>query len=118
MFTLLGPNTGLGHNSVVIMVEAEIEYVLQALRMLRDDPTLDALEVTQQAHDAFVAEVDRRHGGQAWASGCRSWYLTEDGDNFAVWPGSTLEYRRRLRRFDRENYHLVRAGSLAESRTA
>lgn len=117
MFLLLGPNTGLGHNSVVIMVEAEIEYVLQALRILRDEPGL-ALEVTEPAHDAFVAEVDRRHRGQAWSSGCRSWYLDDDGDNFAVWPGSTLEYRRRLRRFDRENYDLVRAGGLAGSRTA
>lgn len=118
MFTLLGPNTGLGHNSVVIMVQAQIEYVLQALRMLRGEPDLAALEVTQQAHDAFVAEIDRRHQGQTWASGCHSWYLNEQGDNFAVWPGSTVEYRRRLRRFDRANYHEVRAGHLAPSRTA
>jgi cation diffusion facilitator CzcD-associated flavoprotein CzcO len=118
MFTLLGPNTGLGHNSVVIMVEAEIEYVLKALRMLRAEPELAALEVTQQAHDTFVAEVDRRHGGQTWASGCHSWYLNDEGDNFAVWPGSTVSYRRRLRRFDHENYLRVRAGRLSGSRTA
>lgn len=118
MFALLGPNTGLGHNSVVIMAEAQIDYVLGALAALRDDPDLDALDVRQEVHDAFVAEVDRRHQGQTWASGCHSWYLNEDGDNFAVWPGSTLEYRRRLRRFDRENYHEIRAASLAGSRTA
>jgi len=109
MFTLLGPNTGLGHNSVVVMVETEIEYVMQALRILRDEPELAALDVTQQAHDDFVDEIDRRHRGQAWAAGCHSWYLNDEGDNFAVWPGSTVEYRRRLRRFDRKNYRHIRA---------
>ncbi len=99
-FMLAGPNTGLGHNSMIFMLEQQIEYTLEAIGLLRSRPAGTTIEVTRSAHDEFVAEVDRRHTTAVWASGCHSWYLNEDGENFTLWPGSTIEYRRRVRHFD------------------
>jgi cation diffusion facilitator CzcD-associated flavoprotein CzcO len=103
-FILLGPNTALGHNSVVVMIEAQVEYALEAITRTAARGPVATVEVRPERLDAFIAEVDHAHQGQAWATGCRSWYLNQDGQNFTVWPGSTLSYRWRLRRFDAEAY--------------
>ena len=105
LFTLLGPNTGLGHNSVVVMIEAQVAHVVAALQTLRQ-PGVRSVEVTREALDAFVAEIDRRHARMVWASGCRSWYLDDQGRNVALWPGSSMGYNLRTRRFDPAAYHL------------
>jgi cation diffusion facilitator CzcD-associated flavoprotein CzcO len=106
MFSLLGPNTGLGHNSVVYMMESQLNHVMGALERLRD-PATAYLDVKQEAAAAFVAEMDRRHEAMVWASGCDSWYLDERGRNIALWPGSSLGYRWRTRRFDPDAYRVV-----------
>lgn len=98
-FLLMGPNTALGHNSVLLMAEAQIRYVLQAIRWARAAPGR-TVDVKPEALDGFVAEVDERLGAQVWNTGCASWYLTEDGENFTIWPGTTAGYRWRVRRFD------------------
>lgn len=98
-FLILGPNTGLGHSSVVLMAEAQIRWIVQAITHVR--PTPGAwLDTRPEALEAFVAEVDRRHAGRVWTTGCASWYQGADGANFAVWPGSTARYLWRMRRFD------------------
>lgn len=98
-FLLVGPNTGLGHNSIVFMIEAQVSYLVQALRS-----GARTLEVRPEAQAASYAEVQRRLQGTVWLSGCRSWYLTEDGRNDTLWPGSTIEYWWRTRRFDAARY--------------
>jgi cation diffusion facilitator CzcD-associated flavoprotein CzcO len=95
-FLLLGPNTALGHNSVVVMIEAQIRWILGAMRWAGEDRFVEA---PPEALEAFLADVDRKLAGQVWATGCRSWYLNEDGQNFTIWPGSTLGYLWRTRRF-------------------
>jgi len=103
-FMLLGPNTGLGHNSVVFMIECQIEYVLGALRHL-DRSGVPAIEPTPAAQERFVSAVDRRMVGTVWLTGgCRSWYLDAGGRNSTIWPGYTFSYRRRTRRFDPSAY--------------
>lgn len=106
-FCLLGPNTALGHSSVVVMIEAQIRYLVQAIQHVRGAPdaTLDA---RPEALAAFVAEVDRRHATRIWTSGCSSWYQASDGSQFAIWPGSTLRYLWRTRRFDPSAYSAER----------
>ncbi len=94
LFGLLGPNTALGHNSVVIMIEAQVRWILGALRLAGKG----TIEPRPEALDAFISEVDDKHTGQVWLSGCRSWYLNDDGENFTIWPGSTLSYLWRTRR--------------------
>jgi cation diffusion facilitator CzcD-associated flavoprotein CzcO len=98
-FMLLGPNSGLGHNSVLLMVEAQIAYLRQALSYRRRHG-LAAIEPSPQAQARFVAEVEEGTQGSVWtAGGCVSWYLDETGRNSTLWPGSVRAYQRRLARF-------------------
>ncbi|MGY1741642.1 MULTISPECIES: flavin-containing monooxygenase [unclassified Blastococcus] len=106
LFLLLGPNTALGHTSVVLMIEAQIGYVVRALRTLQETGT-GALEVTRAAQDASNARLQADLAGTVWdVGGCRSWYRDEQGRNFALWPGHTSAYMRLMRRFDAEAYEL------------
>jgi cation diffusion facilitator CzcD-associated flavoprotein CzcO len=104
LFMLLGPNTGLGHNSVLVMIEAQIDYVR---RLLRHRAHLGAatVEPTAHAQAASVAAVDRATQGSVWtAGGCSSWYLDRTGRNSALWPGSVRAYERRLAQLDSTDY--------------
>jgi hypothetical protein len=86
-------------------MEAQIEYVIDAvLFMERTD--VAAVEVRREALTSFVDEVQDMSVGTVWVSGCRSWYLDARGRNTTLWPGLTRSFRRRARRFDRENYVL------------
>jgi len=106
-FMLLGPNTGLGHSSVVYMTEGQIDHLLGALRHMRAHG-LSALEPRPEAQAAYVEAVDRRMRGTVWlAGGCASWYLDRTGRNSTLWPGSSWSYRRRARRFRPDEYQAV-----------
>ena len=106
LFVLLGPNTGLGHTSVVLMIEAQVRYVLRALREL-DAAGRRRLGGRQRAHSSrSVRHVQRRLAGSVWDSGCSSWYLDENGRNFTMWPGSTLDYFRVTTRGRRDDHRL------------
>ena len=104
-FLLLGPNTALGHNSVVVMIEAQVEYTLQAIREAVSAGPQAWLDVRSECLDAFIDEVDQRLGGQVWQGGCHSWYLNDKGENFTIWPASAAAYVRRMRRFDPADFH-------------
>ena len=107
LFLLLGPNSGLGHTSVVIMAEAGIDHLLAAMAHLRATGAA-AMEPSAAAQDAFVREVDRRMQGSVWtAGGCQSWYLDQTGRNSALWPGYTMPFRRRLRTLRPADYELT-----------
>jgi cation diffusion facilitator CzcD-associated flavoprotein CzcO len=111
MVMLLGPNTGLGHNSVLLMIEAQLGYVRRLLRY-RASRGLATVEPTPQAQERFVADVDRRTQGSVWtAGGCVSWYLDATGRNSTLWPDSVRAYRRRLARFQDADWRGDPAGS-------
>ena len=104
MVMLLGPNTGLGHNSVLLMIEAQLGYLRKLLRY-RTSRGLATVEPTPEAQGRFVADVDRRTDGSVWtAGGCVSWYLDATGRNSTLWPDSVRAYRRRLARFDEADW--------------
>jgi cation diffusion facilitator CzcD-associated flavoprotein CzcO len=104
LFMLLGPNTGLGHNSVLLMIESQISYLRQAL-VHRRERGLAALEPTAEAQARFIAEVDAASEGSVWtAGGCLSWYTDATGRNSTLWPGSVRAYQRRLARFRAADY--------------
>jgi cation diffusion facilitator CzcD-associated flavoprotein CzcO len=106
LFMLLGPNTGLGHNSVLLMIEAQIAYLGRALRYRRAHG-LHTLEPTARAQADYVAAVDRGSKGSVWtAGGCLSWYLDVTGRNSTLWPGSVRAYQRRLARFEIGDYEV------------
>ncbi len=103
LFLLVGPNTGLGHNSMVYMIESQVAYVMDALATMRREG-LSALEVRRDVQDRYNARVQRRMARTVWASGCKSWYQTASGRNTTLWPGFTFEFRARTRRFDPAAY--------------
>lgn len=106
LFLLLGPNTALGHSSVVFMIESQVEVMRAAVRHLRETRA-GAIEPRRAAQDAFLADVDHRLEGTVWnAGGCASWYLDATGRNSTIWPGFTFDYRRRAVAFDPSEYHL------------
>ncbi|WP_232631009.1 flavin-containing monooxygenase [Methylobacterium sp. Leaf118] len=106
LFLLLGPNTGLGHNSVLLMVEAQVDHVIGALRLLRRHPGR-ALEVRPEAQGRFRAGIDARLADSIWArGGCGSWYLDGQGRNRTLWPGTVTSYRLGTRRLRLRDYAL------------
>ncbi len=109
LFLVLGPNTGLGHNSMIYMMESQYNYIVDALDHLAAS---DAawLDVREDALEEFTEEVTARNQDLVWATGCRSWYLSDGGYNFALWPGWTFEYRRRTRSLDPDSYRTGPSG--------
>jgi cation diffusion facilitator CzcD-associated flavoprotein CzcO len=106
LFLLLGPNTGLGHSSMVYMIESQIAYVMDALRVMRERGA-GVAEVRAEAQARSNADLDRRMAGTVWSTGCSSWYLDRTGRNAALWPDWTWRFRRRTARFDAANYALA-----------
>jgi cation diffusion facilitator CzcD-associated flavoprotein CzcO len=108
LFFIVGPNTALGHNSMIYMIESQLRYVLDGLaRMERAgfgavDPKWDVVE-------RFNTELQQRMQGTVWATGCTSWYQTRTGLITTLWPGSTWEFRRRTRRFQLADYEGLKA---------
>ncbi|MGY1732393.1 flavin-containing monooxygenase [Geodermatophilus sp. SYSU D01045] len=106
LFLLLGPNTALGHTSVVLMIEAQIGYVVAALERMRETGA-GALEVRRSAQDAYDARLQAELTDTVWnAGGCRSWYRDEQGRNFTLWPTHTYTFMREMQRFDADAYEL------------
>jgi acetyl esterase len=111
LFVVQGPNSGLGHSSVVLTAEAQAEHIAGALREMDARGAVSA-EPTAAAQAAFVADVDRMSVGTVWMSGCQSWYLDANGRNAALWPGSVGAFRRRVAPFDAGEYVLrARSGT-------
>lgn len=106
-FFLLGPNTGLGHNSIVFMIEAQIRYVMNALKLV-DSEGARAMTVRRTVQDRFNDEVQRKLAGSVWnTGGCASWYLDATGVNRTLWPGFTWQYWLRTRKVDPRDYELI-----------
>jgi cation diffusion facilitator CzcD-associated flavoprotein CzcO len=107
LFMLVGPNTGLGHNSIVFMIESQVDYVMDALRTL-DMQGAVACDPAPSAQATFNETVQRRMRGTVWTKGgCASWYLDAHGRNTTLWPGSSWTFRRATRRFDAAEYELL-----------
>jgi cation diffusion facilitator CzcD-associated flavoprotein CzcO len=103
LFILLGPNTGLGHNSMVFMIEAQAGLALEAIKLLASGEAR-AIDVRADVQEEFNREIQSKLGGAVWNSGCKSWYLDEHGVNRTLWPGFTWRYWLRTRRLERDAY--------------
>lgn len=109
LFILTGPNTGLGHTSMVYMIESQLNYVVNAVRTL-DAHRASAAEVRRDVQDAFNERLQAKMDGTVWTAGnCKSWYLDDTGRNTTLWPGYTFDFRRRTREFDAADYVLETA---------
>jgi cation diffusion facilitator CzcD-associated flavoprotein CzcO len=97
LFTMTGPNTGLGHSSMIYMIESQLNYLLDALRLLDENGAV-AIDTLRDRQDDFNATVQSRFAGSVWTEGgCGSWYLDEHGRNRVLWPRHTFAFRRRTR---------------------
>ncbi|WP_042298730.1 flavin-containing monooxygenase [Paraburkholderia kururiensis] len=105
-FMMVGPNTGLGHNSMIYMIESQVRYIADCIRALerRGARTMDVRPDVQ--HD-FNARLQATLARTVWQTGCHSWYQTRSGKNTSIWPGFTFSFRRRTRRVRESEYRFT-----------
>ena len=108
--TIIGPNTGLGNSSMILMIESQLNYMADYVRQLDVLGGRVALDARPAAVDVWNRRVQERMKRTVWnTGGCTSWYLDANGRNTTVWPGTTTEFRTATRRVDLAEYEVVRA---------
>lgn len=106
-FTMIGPNTGLGHSSMIIMMEAQIKYISDAMTHLSKDSTT-SFDIKESVQNAYNNKLQKKLKRTIWAQGgCKSWYYNEQGVNTTLYPGFTFQFARETARFDVENYSAI-----------
>ncbi|MEU8894676.1 NAD(P)/FAD-dependent oxidoreductase [Nocardia sp. NPDC048505] len=108
LFFTFGPNSGPGHNSALVYMEAQLDYLSGAIKTILDQD-LRLLDVRQDKQDRYNAAIQRRLTATTWNSGCHSWYLTEDGFNATMYPGFATQYVNQLRTLKLADYEVVPA---------
>ncbi|WP_170773970.1 flavin-containing monooxygenase [Ruegeria lacuscaerulensis] len=104
-FILLGPHTGLGHNSVVLMIEAQVRHIGRVLDEMQRGG-LHAITPDASRQAAFEQEMQDRHTDSIWQTGgCASWYQDAEGRNTTLWPGTVSEFEKRMAQSGLEHYH-------------
>ncbi len=108
LFMIVGPNTGLGHSSMILMIESQVQYTLQGIRYLRKK-NMKFIDVRKDIQDRFNAEVQDRLSRSVWLTGgCVSWYNTSTGRNTTLWPGFTFEFKAKTFFLRPKDYEFVR----------
>lgn len=108
LYFILGPNSGPGHNSALEYMEAQINYGVQGISTLLKGG-YRYLDVMPHVQKSFNEDIQKRLSKTNWNSGCKNWYLTEDGFNPTMYPGFATQFKRMLQRFDIKQYHRVSA---------
>ncbi|WP_455361543.1 flavin-containing monooxygenase [Streptomyces sp. SYSU K21746] len=112
--TIIGPNTGLGNSSMILMIESQLNYMADYLRQLTTLGGKAALAARPSAVQAWNRRVQERMKRTVWnTGGCTSWYLDASGRNTTIWPGTTGEFRRATREVDLAEYEVLRVRALA-----
>ena len=106
LFQLLGPNTVLGHNSVIFMIESQVSYILQLIEMTQKTQS-QAIVVKADTQDQFNQHLQSQFTNTIWQSGCVSWYQQEDGKNFSLWPTYTWKYWLKTRKVNPADYRFL-----------
>ena len=104
-FLLAGPNSGLGHNSILFMIEAQVHWIMKAIKTMQRSGAR-TISVSEASYQRVVTEMAQRSRRTVWQSGCQSWYLDEQGFNTTIWPGLSAEFWLRTRRFNRCDFNL------------
>jgi hypothetical protein len=103
LFFLIGPNSRVGHSSIVFMIEAQVHYVMQCLKLMHKKQAT-AIDVRPEAQAQFNRSLQERMKRTVYASGCKSWYLDARGKNVILWPWFTCQYWMRTRRVKASDY--------------
>jgi len=104
LFLMYGPNTNLGHNSIIFMIECQANYILGCLEQM-DSRELASIELSRDVMESFDTRVQRELQRTVWAATGKSWYKTEDGRITNNWSGSTIRYWWETRNADLSLYH-------------
>ncbi|MDF3031361.1 MAG: monooxygenase, flavin-binding family [Moraxellaceae bacterium] len=115
LFQLVGPNTGLGHNSIVFMIEAQAKLILQAMDLVKAK-SADCIDVKPEAQEAFNARVQAGFAGTVWTTGCKGWYQSAEGGNFVLWPFSTWKFWLETRKLKSDDYHVVKCAGVTKQK--
>jgi cation diffusion facilitator CzcD-associated flavoprotein CzcO len=111
LFFLVGPNTGLGHNSIIFMIESQVRYIIGCLRLVARSGAA-SIEARPDVQARFNAWVQDKSRGSVWLKGgCASWYLDSEGVNRSLWPASTVNFWLRMRRVRPTDFILEGAAS-------
>jgi cation diffusion facilitator CzcD-associated flavoprotein CzcO len=104
LFMLIGPNVGNGHTSAIVLIEAQLEYALGALKAMRARG-FASVAVRPEVQRAYNERVQAALAGTVWNSGgCQSYYLDRNGTNSTIYPWTTIDLRRRTARFALDDY--------------
>jgi cation diffusion facilitator CzcD-associated flavoprotein CzcO len=103
-FQLTGANTGLGHSSMLFMIESQLSFITDGIAKVEAGG--GRFVVRPEVASAYNAELQRKLPKTVWGSGCSSWYLNSEGRNLTLWPGFTFEFRRRTREFRAADFNL------------
>jgi cation diffusion facilitator CzcD-associated flavoprotein CzcO len=104
-----GPNSGPGHNSALVYLEGQLAYLTRGIRRILDDD-LAVLDVRPEVQERYNARIQHRLRRTTWNSGCSSWFLTADGYNGTMYPGTATQYLRQMATFPDRAYDAVAAG--------
>ncbi|MCG8535696.1 MAG: NAD(P)/FAD-dependent oxidoreductase [Pseudomonadales bacterium] len=106
LFFTFGPNSGPGHNSALVYMESQLDYAVKGIRKILSESKL-ALDVNPSAQAQFNRKIQARLSKTNWNSGCKSWYLTDDGFNSTMFPGFATQYWAQMRDFEEKDYYRV-----------
>ncbi|MDT0458166.1 NAD(P)/FAD-dependent oxidoreductase [Streptomyces sp. DSM 41527] len=110
--TVIGPNTGLGNSSMILMIEAQLNYLADFMRQLDVLGGKIALDARPSAVQQWNHTLQQRMARTVWnTGGCNSWYLDANGRNTTVWPGTTGEFKKVTRQVDLAEYEVLRPPS-------
>jgi cation diffusion facilitator CzcD-associated flavoprotein CzcO len=112
LFFMTGPNSGPGHNSLLVYIEGQLDYAVRGITTILDND-LRFLDVREETQRRYNERIQRRLTKTTWMSGCRSWYLTKDGFNASMYPGTATQYLRQMRDFRYSDYDVVAADARA-----
>lgn len=105
-FILAGPNTGIGHTSLVVMIEAQFSFIMDAIQKIKQQD-IKYIDVKEPVQKEFCQTMQEKMVGTAWTSGCNSWYLSDSGKNFTLWPDYTFNYIRQTKNIDLRDFHAI-----------
>jgi cation diffusion facilitator CzcD-associated flavoprotein CzcO len=113
---ILGPNTGLGHNSMIHMMESQVNYILKYLDLLEGQDAPAFLNLKPEVQRAYNENLKEKFRTTVWASGCRSWYFDAAGRNTTLYPRLTARFRLETKDIESSHYEIIKISSVRRRR--
>jgi cation diffusion facilitator CzcD-associated flavoprotein CzcO len=117
-FMIIGPNTGLGHSSMILMIEHQVHYILEYMKAEKKQD-VKYFDVKKEVQDNYNAAIQKRLNKAVWGDqgGCASWYKTASGKNTTLWPGFTFEFKAKTWFFNQQDYQMVKNDPSTENKS-